>query len=83
MLEVVKERMESLGVVMKIDETAIDLLSEQGFDPVYGARPLRRKIQSAVEDQIAEMILDGSVKTGESVAISAKDGKIELKSDEE
>ena len=78
MLDLVKGRMASLGIDMAVDEAAVELLAEQGFDPVYGARPLRRTIQNAVEDPVAEKILDGSVKTGEVVVVTAKEGKIEL-----
>ena len=78
MLENVKDRMESIGIDMKIDDSAIDLLVEKGYDPVYGARPLRRTIQSLVEDNAAEKMLDGSIKNGETVTIAARDGKIEL-----
>jgi len=78
MLEIVKNRMESVGIYLTVDDFAMDLLAEQGFDPVYGARPLRRAIQSAVEDTAAEKMLDGSIKPGETVAVTARDGKIEF-----
>ena len=78
MLDMVKGRMGSLGIEMTVDESAIELLSEQGFDPIYGARPLRRKIQNVVEDPAAEKMLDGSIKTGEVLVVTAKEGKIEI-----
>ena len=78
MLEVVKGRMESLGITISVDESAVDLLVEKGFDPIYGARPLRRAIQSAVEDTAAEKMLDGSIKNNETVTVTAKDGIIEF-----
>ena len=78
MLEMTKLRMDAIGIDMQADESAIELLSERGFDPVYGARPLRRTIQSAVEDTVAEKMLDGSVKAGDTATIIARDGKIEL-----
>jgi ATP-dependent Clp protease ATP-binding subunit ClpA len=67
-----------MGINVTADDAALDLLSEKGFDPVYGARPLRRAIQGAVEDAAAEKILDGSIKTGDKVTITVIDGKIEL-----
>lgn len=79
MLEEVKKRIGTMGIEMTADEAAIDLLSEKGFDPTYGARPLRRAIQSAVEDAAAEKILDGSIKSGDRVTVTAVDGRIELK----
>ena len=78
MLDIVRGRMEAVGVRMTADESAVDLLSKLGFDPIYGARPLRRAIQNAVEDTAAEKILDGSVKNGDTVTITASDGKIEI-----
>ena len=47
------------------------LLAQKGWDPAYGARPLKRVIQKAVQDPLAELILAGSVKDGDSVAVSA------------
>ena len=76
MLDMVTERIESVGVKMEVEEAALDLLSEMGYDSVYGARPLRRTIQSCVEDTVAEKILDGSVKPGDVVNVKAIDGKI-------
>ncbi len=80
MLDIVKERVEAMGIELAADDAALDLLSEKGFDPVYGARPLRRAIQNAVEDAIAEQILDGSIKEGDKVTITVTDGKIALRS---
>lgn len=82
MLEVVKTRISAMGIDLTADGDALDLLSEKGFDPVYGARPLRRAIQSAVEDAAAEKILDGSIKSGDKVTVTAVDGKIELQKTE-
>ena len=76
MLDMVKVRMESIGISMIVDESAIEFLSEQGFDPVYGARPLRRAIQGAVEDSVAEKMLEGVFRDGDTVTVKAEDGKI-------
>ena len=56
---------------MKIDVTdsAKDLLMEKGYDPTYGARPMRRAIQNLIEDPLAEALLEGRFKTGDSVLI--------------
>jgi len=78
MLEMVNERMKAVGINLIVDESAVELLAEQGYDPIYGARPLRRKIQSAVEDTVAEKMLEGKIKDGETVTITAKDEKIEI-----
>ena len=54
-----------------LDPSAREWLAEQGWDPAYGARPLKRVIQRSVQDPLAEMILSGSVKDGEKVEVSA------------
>ncbi len=78
MLSEVVARVAALEVGLTVDDTAVDLLAEQGFDPVYGARPLRRAIQGSVEDALAERLLDGRVKAGQSVTVTAKDGKLDF-----
>ncbi|WP_022719552.1 ATP-dependent chaperone ClpB [Rhodopseudomonas sp. B29] len=61
-------------IVLDLDAKARDWLAEKGWDPAYGARPLKRVIQRHVQDPLAEMILDGSVKDDDHVAISAEGG---------
>ncbi|MCL2227512.1 MAG: ATP-dependent Clp protease ATP-binding subunit [Oscillospiraceae bacterium] len=78
MVDLVRVRMDGLGITMAVDESAIDKLSEQGYDPIYGARPLRRVIQNAVEDSVAEKMLEGIFKEGDEVKLRAVDDKIEL-----
>jgi ATP-dependent Clp protease ATP-binding subunit ClpB len=58
-------------MTITLDPSARDWLAEKGWDPAYGARPLKRAIQSAVQDPLAEMILAGSIKDGEKVRVSA------------
>ncbi len=57
-------------IVIKLEPSARDWLAEKGWDPAYGARPLKRVIQKTVQDPLAEMILAGTIKDGEKVAIS-------------
>ena len=57
--------------VLKLDARARDWLAEKGWDPAYGARPLQRVIQKSVQDPLAEMILAGKIKDGETVKVSA------------
>lgn len=82
MLEIVIARVDSLDVRLKVADSALDILADKGFDPVYGARPLRRAIQSEIEDAVAEKMLEGSVSAGMTVAVSGADGKIVLKPEE-
>jgi ATP-dependent Clp protease ATP-binding subunit ClpB len=58
-------------ITIALDNSAREWLAEKGWDPAYGARPLKRVIQKSVQDPLAEMILAGSLKDGEKVAISA------------
>ena len=62
MVQNVAKRVADLGITLTANEEALDKLAEQGFDPVYGARPLRRTIQAIIEDGVAEMMLDGRLK---------------------
>lgn len=64
---------------MELTDAAKDVLAKEGYDPVSGARPLRRAIQRLVEDPLSEAILAGTFKSGETIVVDAKDGKIELK----
>ena len=64
MLRDVAERMERLGVSLRVTDQALDLLSRQGFEPDYGARPLRRTIRAQVEDPVAELLLSGALTRG-------------------
>ena len=81
MLQTVNGRLAGMEITMRVSDEAVDLLADKGFDPVYGARPLRRAIQSAVEDTAAEEILAGTVKAGDTVVLTAENGKLSLKKD--
>ena len=67
-----------MNITLLLDETAKAFIIEKGYDQKYGARPLRRTIQSEVEDRLAEEILDGSVKAGDTVTVKAEDGKLKF-----
>ena len=78
MLRQVANRMEEMELTMEWTEAARAHLVKAGFDPVYGARPLRRAIQSEVEDLVAEDFLRGTVKRGEHVVLDEQDGRLTL-----
>jgi ATP-dependent Clp protease ATP-binding subunit ClpC len=61
-------RMSEKGVVLSVEPSALELLAAQGFDPVMGARPLRRAIQSEIEDKLAEKLLSGEISKSASVS---------------
>ena len=71
-----KRSKEQLGITLTVNEAAKDLLIDKGYDDKYGARPLRRTIQSLLEDQIAEEILDGKLKKGVNVEVGCEEGKL-------
>jgi ATP-dependent Clp protease ATP-binding subunit ClpB len=63
--------LEDRKITIKLEPSARDWLAEKGWDPAYGARPLKRVIQKSVQDPLAELILSGRIKDGETVVISA------------
>ena len=79
MVEGLKKRSLEAGIKIEVKEDAVKVLADKGFDPKYGARPLRRTIQSTVEDMVAEIILDGKYNDGDVIVFDAKDGEITVK----
>ena len=76
MLKTVENRMESMGIHLDATEEAVKKLAREGFDPKYGARPLRRAIQNKVEDAVAEKMLDGTLNTGDTAKLTVEDDKL-------
>jgi ATP-dependent Clp protease ATP-binding subunit ClpB len=70
-----RKRLESNGYGIEISEKALDLLGEAGFDPVYGARPLKRAIQQEIENPLAQKILSGDFAPGEIIKVDVEDGR--------
>lgn len=79
-LKHLEHRLAERKIKLKIDEKALDWLSEAGFDPVYGARPLKRVIQRTIQDPLALKLLEGSLSEGSSVSISCDKEGIVIKS---
>ena len=73
MLESLGNRLRDNGITAEFTESAVEKISENGFDDNYGARPLRRAIQSDIEDMVAESMLEGKIKPGDAVTIDYKD----------
>ena len=71
-------RLEERGITLKLDKGAMDLLTTKGYDPNYGARPMRRAVERYLEDPLAEELLRGTVKEGDNVKVTCKRGKEEL-----
>ena len=72
-------RIEEQDIKLKLTPAAIDAVAKAGFDPEYGARPIRRAVQSEIEDRLSEALLAGKITTGSQVMIGAQKGKISLK----
>jgi len=63
-------------ITLEITDAALDLIGTAGFDPVYGARPLKRAIQSQLENPLAQEILAGRFAPGSRVGVDASDGQL-------
>ena len=70
-LGLLAKRLAGRNIRLSLDEPALKWLADEGYDPVFGARPLKRVIQRALQDQLAEMILAGDVMDGDTIAVSA------------
>ena len=76
MLGQLSVRVADMGITVKFDKSAAKAVALAGLDPVYGARPLRRAIQSHIEDSLSDEVLHGKIKSGDTVVCSEKDEKI-------
>jgi ATP-dependent Clp protease ATP-binding subunit ClpC len=76
MLRTVSARMETMGIHLDASDAAVAQLAKEGYDPKYGARPLRRAIQSKVEDAVAERMLEGSLREGDTAKLTVEDEKL-------
>ena len=81
MLDVTAGRMAQQGITLEAEDDAVAELAKDGFDPQYGARPLRRAIQNQVEDVVAEQMLEGQLKSGDTARICLRDGKVVITKD--
>ena len=75
MLERVSKRLNEKEIYIEFSKQAEEYLAKQGFDEIYGARPLKRAIQQEVEDKLSEEIIKGSIKIGDSVVMEIEKGK--------
>ena len=66
-------------IELDLDDGALNWLADKGYDPVYGARPLKRTLQKCLQNPLATMILNGSVRDGESVKVDTRDGDLVIK----
>ena len=76
MLRALSKRITDTGLTLDIDDSAKELLAQKGYSPSYGARPLRRVIQSMLEDKLSEALLDGVIKHGDVARVTVKGDEI-------
>ena len=76
MVEGLRDRLAAKDLGLEISDEAKNLIIERGYDPLYGARPLRRYLQSSVETLIARTILSGDIAAGTVITVDAKDGEL-------
>ena len=74
----IQKRLEEKKITLDVDPAAKKLLAKEGFNPEYGARPLKRVLQSQLLDQLAIRIIEKQVVEGQTVKVVAKKGKIEI-----
>ena len=79
MFEQIKDRISERNIELEIDKTAKELIIKKGTNTNYGARPLRRAIQNMLEDKLAEEILNGNLKSGDTAKITVQDEQIQIK----
>ncbi|MGH2348299.1 MAG: ATP-dependent Clp protease ATP-binding subunit ClpC, partial [bacterium] len=72
----VQRELRGQNMMLELTEAAIDLLAKEGYDPTFGARPLRRAIQRLVEDNLSDELLRGNFKAGDTVVVDARNDAI-------
>ena len=78
MSQEIVDRVAQQGIKIKITPAAIDVVAKAGFDPEYGARPIRRALQTEIEDRLSEELLTGAIKVDDQVTIGASKGAITI-----
>jgi ATP-dependent Clp protease ATP-binding subunit ClpC len=76
LLDQTQRRLRAQDVEVEFTDEAVGLLADEGFDPEFGARPLRRTIQRRVDNELSRMVLGGSINPGERVVVGAEEGRL-------
>ncbi|MBQ2596532.1 MAG: AAA family ATPase, partial [Oscillospiraceae bacterium] len=76
MVESLRKRLKDRDLDLELTDAAKELIIERGYDPLYGARPLRRVLQSSVETLVARTILRGDISAGSTITVDARDGEL-------
>jgi ATP-dependent Clp protease ATP-binding subunit ClpB len=73
-----RRRLEDRKIALELDDDALDLLAKEGYDPAFGARPLKRLIQRELQDPLAMKLLSGEIRDGDTVRVDAVDGELRI-----
>ena len=79
-LRSLEKRLAAQNLHLHVDDAALDIIAEAGFDPVYGARPLKRAIQSEIENPLAKALLEGRYPAESNIKVEAEHGRLVFKS---
>ncbi|MFE7170499.1 ATP-dependent Clp protease ATP-binding subunit [Streptomyces sp. NPDC057616] len=82
LLEKTRRLLQAQGVTVEFTDPAVDWLAERGYQPEYGARPLRRTIQREVDNQLSRLLLDGRVQEGGRVTVDVEDGRLAFRTED-
>ena len=82
LLEGTRRGLKGQGISAEFTDAAVDWLAERGYQPEYGARPLRRTIQREVDNQLSRLLLDGRIREGGRVTVDAQDGRLVFRTQE-
>jgi len=77
-MQEIRERMDEQAITVELTEAARKWLAGEGYDPAFGARPLKRAIQKYLEDPMAEVIIEASIKEGDTIAVGFDENKEEI-----
>jgi len=77
-LERLRKTLEERGITIELDDSAKELIVQEGYDPVYGARPLKRAIQTLIQNPLAVKLLKSEVASGQTVKIAAENGEMKF-----
>lgn len=76
MINDLSKRLEEMNINIEVDDKAMELLADSGFDPMYGARPLQREIRRRIEDRLSEELLKGTIKKSDTIKITSDDKEL-------
>ncbi|MYQ99129.1 AAA family ATPase, partial [Streptomyces sp. SID6139] len=82
LLESTRRLLDGQGVAVEFTDAAVDWIAERGYQPEYGARPLRRTIQREVDNRLSRLLLNGTVSEGGHVTVDVRDGQLDFRTPE-